>query len=133
MRLVKQENWNDCAPACLAMVTGVPITEVKGFVHVPTTHAEMYAFLYHRVDEVNLIPILDEMKFRDVRRRDELFRDNRPFDERTVILTVSAPYPEVSWHALVIHDGEVLDPKQEWNDVDGLTDVSCVWGFDIKP
>jgi len=132
MRLVKQESWNDCAPACLAMVTGVPITNVKAFVPVPTTHAEMYSFLFRRVDDVHLITILDEIKIRDLKERRDLFRTNRPFEERTMILTVAAPYPEVLWHAIVVHEGKVLDPTDEWRDIDEINGVSCTWGFDIE-
>ncbi|QLG30138.1 hypothetical protein HUG10_21360 (plasmid) [Halorarum halophilum] len=131
MNHVPQESWNDCAPACLAMVTDLPLATVRDEVSVPTSHAEIHGFLLRHTNGSRLITILDPLPVGELRDHADLFADDRPFDERTLILTVESPNPEVEWHAVVVHEGELMDPQLYWEELSEIDDVLCTWGFEV--
>ncbi|WP_254536535.1 hypothetical protein [Halomarina litorea] len=132
LSLVEQVDWNDCAAACLATVTGDPLDAVKRAVDVPTTHGEMERYLDAHPLPNDLVTVSGRPTVRALARQHRPFVRSRPFERRTLVLSVAAPVPTVDWHAVVLDRGSVLDPGGHF-DERRLFTTPCIWATEVYP
>lgn len=132
MRLVEQTEWNDCGAACLATVTGESLAAVKRVVDVPTTHGQLETYLDAHPVANDHVTVRGRPTVRALARRRRPFVREGPFERRTLVLSVASPAPEIDWHAVVYHRGEVLDP-QRWFDAARLHRSRCIWATEVYP
>lgn len=132
MRLVEQTTWNDCGAACLATVTGDSLRTVKRAVDVPTTHGAMEQYLREHPIAHQLVTVRGEPTVRELSRQHRPFAEQKPFERRTLILSVASPAATIDWHALVVHRGRVLDPQRVFT-TERLFDSHCLWATEVSP
>ena len=132
MRLVEQTDWNDCGAACLATVTGDALADVKRALDVPTPHGQLEAYLDGHPLPNDYVTVLDEPTVRSLARQRRPFVRPRPFERRTLILSVASPARSIDWHAVVLHRGRVLDPQGQF-DRPALDRSRCIWATEVYP
>lgn len=132
LSLVEQVDWNDCAAACLATVTGESLATVKRHVDVPTTHGEMERYLASHPLPSDLVTVRGQPAVRDLARQRRPFVRDCPFERRTLVLSVAAPSPSIDWHAVVLDRDRVLDPAGYF-DHERLFAAPCIWATEVYP
>ncbi len=132
LALVEQVEWNDCAAACLATVTGESLAAVKRRVAVPTTHGEIEAYLTDHALSNDLVTVRGRPTVAELARQRRPFVRDLSFERRTLVLSVAAPCPGIDWHAVVLDRGRVLDPGGHF-DRGRLLAAPCIWATEVYP
>lgn len=131
MNLIRQETWDGCMPACLAMLTGDDVDEITDQLTVPTPIIEAEGYLSQRGVDNDSVMIVDDLTVEELMASSEVFVESCPFEERTMIAIVESPKEDVDWHAVVIYEGELYDPAMFWESLDDIQNTFCTWGVEV--
>lgn len=114
IKLVKQTGRNDCVPACLSMVTGIPLAEIISELGTPVDDKEAYMWLVRN----DILAI----------RQSDLI--SAPFFQGNAYLAGCLSKHTKQPHSIlivVIDDIVVLDPNGEWQSDDiGEIPIYCL-------
>lgn len=130
VNLIRQETWDGCMPACLAMITNDSVDSITDQLTVPTPIVEAMAYLSQEGIENDSVTIMDDMTIEQLMASSGVFAESYSFNERTLILVVESPKEEVDWHAVVVCEGELYDPADYWDSLEDIKTATCTWGIE---